>query len=66
MAKRPISKSEVIVVFGATSAICTELLKMMAPRQPAFVLVGRSTEKLNALGSTLAGLGASIASTGNR
>ena len=48
------SSGQRVLVFGATSAICQELLKIYAFRGASFYLLGRDEEQLEAIGRDLA------------
>jgi decaprenylphospho-beta-D-erythro-pentofuranosid-2-ulose 2-reductase len=52
-----------VMVFGATSAICHEVLKLYALEEASFFLVGRNSEKLSAIGDDLTARGGVIAGT---
>lgn len=51
------------LIFGATSAIATELMRLLAKRQSNFVLVGRNAEKLSAAAADISTRGGNIAGT---
>lgn len=52
-----------VLVFGANSAICHELLKLYALERASFFLVARNTEKLAAIADDLVARGGTIGGT---
>jgi len=57
------NKGPCILVFGATSAICHELLKLYALRDAGFYLVGRNRDKLLAISDDLVARGGIVVGT---
>lgn len=57
------SQGKRILVFGASSAICHELLKIYAKQSAQFFLVGRNMDKLQAVSDDLVARGGSVVGT---